>query len=417
MSSMTPPVTAEPVVRQPRWDPFDVLALSFVAGLSLARFFELLRGEPTEGDARQPTLTGLKRCSDITGLKPRDQYQDPGEGQDVPPGFETLESALATLGYDDPALVADQARSDAADGTREARERGIEAVPWLDARYPQLLACIYDPPLVLWVRGCTDDLSKTAVAIVGSRVASPYGEETSRRLASDLAVRGLVIVSGLALGIDGAAHRGALDAHGRTVAVLGCGVDVAYPPEHAALMDEVVASGAVISELYPGSRPTRYNFPRRNRIISGLSIGVVVVEARQRSGALITADCALAQGRDVMAVPGSVLRERHRGSHTLLKAGAALVETADDVLDVVTHAMPAETRRATAQLPARPVGLLPADPILGLMERGEAYDVDALSSMSGADVARLLPRLLELELQGRLRRLPGGRFVRSDGTC
>jgi DNA processing protein len=278
-------------------------------------------------------------------------------------------------------------------------------VRWPSPAYPSRVAGIFDPPLVLWVRGCLEVLSQPSIAIVGSRNASVYGEETAARLGSDLARHGAVIVSGLARGIDAAAHRGALAAGGRTIAVLGCGPDVVYPPEHGALMEEVVRTGAVVSELPPGTRPLPFHFPRRNRVISALSLGVVVVEARQRSGALITADCALEQGREVMAVPGNVLSERHRGSHTLLKAGAALVETAEDVLLVV--------RSASGVLPFA----APADPVLGVMEVGEAYDLDSLAAVSGCHPSVLLPRLLELELQGRLRRMPGSRFVRLEGTC
>jgi DNA processing protein len=312
---------------------------------------------------------------------------------------------LLEVGCADAAAKAVAAREAAGRALATAHAKRIDHVRWSGANYPPLLAAIFDPPLVLWVRGAIDLLAEPAVAIVGSRAASAYGEETAARLASDLAARGLVIVSGLARGIDAAAHRGALAAAGgRTVAVLGCGPDVAYPPEHAALLEEVVRRGAVVSEFPPGTRPLSYHFPRRNRIISGLSLGVVVVEARQRSGALITADCALEQGRDVCAVPGNVLSERHRGSHTLLKSGAALVETADDVLQAV--GLVRREAAASGRERAR-------DPLLALMDTGDSYALDALAASSGCDVAVLLPRLLELELQGFVRRVPGGRFVRS----
>ena len=176
-------------------------------------------------------------------------------------------------------------------------------------------------------------LNRPAVAIVGSRAASAYALEVAGRLAADLARRGIVVVSGLARGVDGAAHRAALRAVGATVAVLGSGPDVIYPREHAELAVSLCENGALLSELGPGAPPLPEHFPQRNRLISGISLGLVVVEASDKSGSLITARCALEQGRDVMAVPGSVLGGRNRGSHALLKDGAKVVETADDILE------------------------------------------------------------------------------------
>jgi DNA processing protein len=382
-------------VQQPHWDPADVLALSFVAGLPRTGLFAILRGE-------------VKAADTFVGVAPG-EVREPHIAADAADSTDAVEGVLAALGRDRAAERAAAARRAADDAVRDARCRGIEPIPWVDPRYPALVAGIFDPPLVLWSRGAVTILAAPAVAIVGSRAASVYGEETAARLASDLAARGLVIVSGLARGIDAAAHRGALAAGGRTVAVLGCGVDVVYPPEHAALMDEVARTGVVVSEFPPGMPPLPFNFPRRNRIISALSLGVVVVEARQRSGALITADCALEQGREVMAVPGSVLSERHRGSHTLLKAGAGLVETANDVLEAL--------KLVGRESGAAAGCVVVEDPLVAAMDAGEAYALDALATMSGNDAATLLPRLLELELQGFVRRLPGGRFVRSRGTC
>ncbi len=368
---------------QPGWAVLDMVALALVRGLSRVDLYSFLRGEATASDTAGDGPAGL-----------------------LPVVGDPLEDLLEGLGCPDAAACAAAAREAADDVLREARSSGIEAVPWSDPRYPPALARIFDPPLVVWVRGGVDVLSATAVAIVGSRGASPYGEEAAARLASQLADLGLVIVSGLARGIDAAAHRGALAAAGRTVAVLACGVDVVYPPEHGELMKEVVRSGAVISEWPAGTLPRKEYFPQRNRIISGLSRGVVVVEARQRSGALITADCALEQGREVMAVPGNALSERHRGSHMLLKAGAALVETAQDVLDVLHLA---------GVTPAGEAGAAGGG-LISAMDEGEAYELDTLASMTGEDVALLLPRLLELELKGLVRRLPGGRFGRCGGN-
>src|SRR4030095_16800792 len=244
---------------------------------------------------------------------------------------ETLESLTAAHWRDQSDKTA-TLRSRALAAMRRAGERGIEVVPWSDPRYPAALGTIVDPPLVLWVRGIVDALRGPAVAIVGSRAGSPYALAVAERLATDLASRGVVVVSGLARGVDSAAHRGAL-ASGVTVAVLGSGVDVLYPPEHTLLAREIEKDGAVISEVVPGTPPQQWFFPLRNRIISGLSRAIVVIEAGERSGSLITARCALEQGRDVLAVPGNILSGRNRGAHGLLRDGAKIVESADDILE------------------------------------------------------------------------------------
>jgi DNA processing protein len=283
------------------------------------------------------------------------------------------------------------------------------AVAWGDPRYPERLAAIDDPPPALWLRG-TAPLDAPAVAIVGSRAAAVDSLHVARSLARDLALRGMTVVSGLARGVDSAAHRGALDGGGVTIAVLGSGVDVIYPPEHDALAEEITRNGLLLSELVPGTPPRPGHFPMRNRIIAGLSLGVVVVEASERSGSLITADLALAQGREVMAVPGGVCSGRHRGAHALLKAGAAVIESADDVIDALgLGGRSAGSFRAPAPCVA--------DAWLDQMAAGDPHDIDALASLSGLDIGALLPRLLELELQGAISRVEGGRFVRLGGTC
>ncbi len=286
----------------------------------------------------------------------------------------------------------------------------IAAIPWNDAAYPAALTTIVDPPPVLWSRGRPDVLSAPSVAIVGSRAASPYGLAVAEQLAADLAASGVVIVSGLARGVDSAAHRGALSAGGRTVAVLGSGADVIYPPEHAALAAAIDRTGAVVSELVPGTGPQQWFFPLRNRIISGLSRAVVVIEASEKSGSLITARCALDQGRDVLAVPGNVLTGRSRGAHALLKDGAKIVESADDILEEL--GMATAVRPPDAAVPVRG-----RDPIIDSLVPGETSDLDEISERSGLNSSRLLPRLFELEMQGLVRRVGGGRFMRVDRTC
>lgn len=323
--------------------------------------------------------------------------------------FDVLVSVVAR-GLDAGARI-ESLRQAARQALEAARRDQIDAVAWGDPRYPALLAAIPDPPLVLWVRGEVPALSRSSVAIVGSRAASPYGLEVAQRLAADLAASGWTVVSGLARGVDSASHRGALEAGGPTIAVLGSGPDVVYPPEHAALASEVAAHGAVVSELAPGTPPRSFHFPLRNRIISGLSRAVVVVEAAERSGSLITAACALEQGREVLAVPGSVLNGRHSGCHALVRDGASLVESAFDILSALNE---------LPELDAGPSGDAPpadSDPILPLMNAGEPYDLDQLCALAGADAVRLLGRLLALELRGAVRRQSGGRFVRSKRSC
>jgi DNA processing protein len=308
-------------------------------------------------------------------------------------------------------------RSLAADAIRRAGAGSIAAIPWSDPAYPAALTTIADPPPVLWTRGRCDALSAPAVAIVGSRAASPYGLAVAEQLAADLAASGLAIVSGLARGVDSAAHRGALSAAGMTVAVLGSGVDVVYPPEHASLAKAIDATGAVISELVPGTRPQQWFFPLRNRIISGLSRAVVVIEAGEKSGSLITARCALDQGRDVLAVPGNILSGRNRGAHALLRDGARIVESADDILEEL-GVVPKVGLASGGAGRALPAGSAAGrDPVLACLVPGEASDLDEISERSGLKTPRLLPRLFELELQGLVRRVGGGRFVRIDRTC
>jgi DNA processing protein len=315
----------------------------------------------------------------------------------------SLRTVLAAV---DPALTAPdrlaRARTAAKEALEAANGAGMCALSWADRRYPSLLAAIPDPPPVLWLRGCVEALETPSVAIVGSRAGSTYAREVGHELGSALAARGVTVVSGLARGVDAAAHQGALAVGGRTVAVLGSSVDIVYPPEHTGLAAEVVARGALVSEFPPGTRPRPAHFPMRNRLISGLSRAVVVVEAAEKSGSLITARLALEQGREVMAVPGNALSGRNRGAHALLKDGAKLVEGVDDILEEIGPA-PCEARTSDTE----------EDPLLQHLARGDSCDLDELMARSGLDGPRLLPRLLALELDGRVVRIAGGRFRRT----
>ena len=271
----------------------------------------------------------------------------------------------------------DALRSRAAQAMDRAGQAGIDPVAWNDPAYPSALAAIVDPPPVLWIRGTRAALETPAVAVVGSRAGSAYALAVAERLAADLASHGVTIVSGLARGVDSAAHRGALAAQGSTIAVLGSGADIIYPSEHKALAAEIIASGtasAIVSELAPGTPPQPHFFPRRNRIISGLARAIVVIEAGERSGSLITARCALEQGRDVLAVPGNVLNGRNRGGHALLRDGAKIVEGADDILEELGLGGANRTG---------PGGRSP-DPVLACLSPGESCDLDVIAERSGA---------------------------------
>ena len=300
-------------------------------------------------------------------------------------------------------------RPDALTAIDRGKRAGLSSTLWGAPEYPVRLACIHDPPPVIWYRGDASRLADLAIAVVGARAASGYAREVAERLGEGLARRGITVVSGMARGIDGAAHRGALAGGGATIAVLGSGVDVLYPSEHSELANVIARNGAVVSEFEPGARPMPDHFPLRNRIISGLSVGVVVVEASEKSGSLITARMALEQGRDVMAVPGNVLSSRNRGSHALLKDGAKLVEGVDDILE--------ELGVSTSSAPGDDPKLLTDEPLLSLMQAGEDYAVEDLAALTGLGAAILLPRLLELELDGKVARREAGRFLRVRKGC
>jgi DNA processing protein len=263
----------------------------------------------------------------------------------------------------------------------------------------------------LWCAGRSDLLAAPAVAIVGSRRATPSGLVVARRLARGLAEAGLVIVSGMARGIDAAAHEAAIEAGGASIAVLGSGVDVVYPREHAALAARLRASGAVIAEFPPGTPPLPHHFPLRNRIISGLSRGVVVVEASQKSGSLITARTALEQGREVVVGPGSVAGGQYAGGHALIKDGAALVETVDDVLGALGWAAPDPHAQLARRKPLQ----------MSLLEQtmtvGEPYSLDDLAARTGLQAPALLAELGALEVEGLVGRAGPASFVKFDKSA
>ena len=278
--------------------------------------------------------------------------------------------------------------------------------------YPETLKYIYDPPPYLYVQGELKQEDMIAIAVVGSRYPSEYGKKTTEHITSALAAKGITIISGLARGIDSCAHRAALKRGGRTIAVLGCGIDVLYPPENKRLFAEIVASGAVVSEYPLGTEPSSYNFPARNRIISGLSAGVLVTEATQKSGSLITARLALEQGKDVFAVPGNIYSPKSRGTHDLIKSGAKLVENVADILDEMPMALTADDSIGEQKIQAVPLLDAETKKIFMLMDK-ETVHIDTLIEQSGLSSSHLSSILLNLELDGFIKQLPGKRFIRT----
>lgn len=307
-----------------------------------------------------------------------------------------------------PGLLDEAARVAAAAGRQGWRILTLD-----DDAYPPLLREIFDPPHLLYVAGDPAVLSRPAVAVVGARRPTPFGRAVAERLARDLAARGLVVASGLALGIDSLAHWGALQA-GRTVAVLGSGFDDVYPRENQGLFRKIAETGAVVTEFPPSAAPLAFRFPLRNRIISGLALAVVVVEATMRSGSLITARLALEQNREVMAVPGNITSALSGGANWLIKTGAKLVETWRDVVEELPaslrETLPSTTNQGGG---VRPEPSFEEKKILDGLKTDALTHIDELVEMTDVSVSEVLARLLSLELKGLVRQAPGKCFQRS----
>lgn len=304
------------------------------------------------------------------------------------------------------------------DGELRAIERQrITILTCMDPGYPARLLTIPDPPPLLYLRGSLAEADRQAVAVVGSRRASPAGRAVTEQLARELAGLGFTVVSGLARGVDAAAHRGALAAGGRTLAVLGCGIDQTYPPEHKKLRETIESHGAVLSECPMGAPPHPHHFPKRNRIISGLSLGVVVTEAAHESGSLITARLAAEQGREVFAVPGPVTSECSRGPHGLIRQGAALVERVDDIVEELLPQLDDAMRDRLKNRKAEPIpSQRTLDPLESRIVAQLSFDplhIDDLVERTGLTAAEVQTAMLTLEFAGRVRQLPGHLFVRA----
>ena len=317
------------------------------------------------------------------------------------------------------AIFSRQPMSAAAKELAQAQEAGYRLVTWDEPAYPHLLREIYDPPPLLYVRGNTELLNRHSISMVGARRPTPYGNQMAERLGRDLAARGLVIVSGLARGIDACAHRGAFSTPaGTTVAVLGCGIDVVYPKENRKLFEEIEQRGAIISEFPMGTFPGAQNFPIRNRVIAGMSLGVVCVEGAQYSGSLITSRLAMEFSREVFGVPGNVTQPTSFGPNQLIKQGAKLVTSWEDVVEelptpVRAELLPVESPSAQERASLVEESLAPGERALyGLLTVDQARHVDELLELSGLTSSEVLAALFDLEMKGVVRQLPGKQFLK-----
>jgi DNA processing protein len=293
----------------------------------------------------------------------------------------------------------------------------VHVITYQDDEYPERLKKIFDPPPILYVKGNLLQPHEVIVAVVGSRKASTYGRTVAENLCREFALKGVTVISGMARGIDSRAHRGSLKAGGRTIAVLGCGVDVIYPPENAQLYHEIVEQGSVISEFPMATKPDRGNFPARNRVISGMSLGTVVVEAGIRSGALITADMALEQGRDVFAVPGNISSASSKGTNRLIKQGAALIEHADDVLNALPLEISQELQGPQQEFlfeqkhPSLPALTQEEQHIFNCIEH-QPLHIDEITVRSQLPSGRVSALLMMLEMKNLIRQIAGKMFLR-----
>lgn len=328
---------------------------------------------------------------------------------DLEPAWSADRDALTQAGLDQRAirsLISVRQRVDLDAEMAKLERRHVQALNWDDETYPALLEQIYAPPPVLYVRGNLRPEDEWAVAIVGTRRATVYGKQVAAMLGRDLARNGVTVVSGLARGIDVVAHRAALEAGGRTIAVMACGLDRVYPPEHRDLAQEITQHGALVSDYALGTPPEAINFPPRNRIISGLSLGVIVVEAGHRSGALITVDFALDQGRDVFAVPGNILNKTSMGCNQLIQNGAQMVLETRDVLQELNLTMIEQHIQAKAVLPSDPTEAK----LLELVSDRPTH-VDEICRQSDMPVHEVSSALAMMELKGMVRQAGGMHYV------
>jgi DNA processing protein len=328
---------------------------------------------------------------------------------DLRSAWEATADELRTVGLDSRVLqnlLNAREKLDLDAEVARLEKAGVQVITWQSPEYPDRLRNIYHPPPVLYLRGSLAPADEWAVAVVGTRRATVYGKEATRHIAGELARAGVTVISGLARGIDTAAHQAALDAGGRTIAVLGSGVDVVYPAENRRLMQHIIEEGAVLSEYALGRPPEASNFPPRNRLISGLSLGVTVVEAGARSGALITADYAAEQGRDVFAVPGNMFNRSSKGCNRLIQQGAKLLLGVEDILEELNLTMVAQQRELQAVVPENEteslmLSFLSSDPL----------HVDELVRQTRLPISEVSSTLALMELKGMVRQVSGMNYV------
>jgi DNA processing protein len=316
---------------------------------------------------------------------------------------------LQTAGLDNrsvDAIIAKRPRISPDDEMEKLERYKVKALTWKDEEYPSRLKEIYDLPPVLYIRGSLSPEDDLSIAVVGTRRPTYYGREVTEQIAGDLARNKVTIVSGLAKGIDATAHRAALDAGGRTIAIFGCGLDVVYPSDHVKLARQIMERGALVSEFPLGTRPKADNFPRRNRIMSGLSLGVLVVEAREASGALITVGWALEQNREVFAVPGSILSPTSSGTNRLIQEGAKLVTDCHDILEELNLTIVAQQLEMTELIPTTDTESL----IMKYLST-EPTHIDEVGRQCGLPIATVSSTLAMMELKGTVRQVGGMNYI------
>ncbi|MCU0642936.1 MAG: DNA-processing protein DprA, partial [bacterium] len=294
----------------------------------------------------------------------------------------------------------------------KAKQAGIEIIDFWDEKYPENLKRIYDPPAFLFVKGTLVKQDKYAISIVGTRLPSSYGKVVAEKIAKELAQKGLVIVSGLARGIDTISHWAAVQSGGRTIAVMGSGLDHIYPGENKKLAEKIIEQGALISEFPMGTKPDAVNFPRRNRIISGMALGTIVVEAGLKSGALLTANYALEQNREIFAVPGNINSPKSLGTNQIIKDGAKLISSANDVLIELEPQLKHFLKDDEAKSRELPQDLSELEKMLLEKLSNVPIHIDKLSKVIGKSTAETLSALLPLEFKDLVKQLPGKLFVR-----
>ncbi len=384
----------------------------------------VIRGAFVFGAAMQSAAddTVIKAAIELTllpGMGPFAQNRIWNSLPDISTLFSMDSNSLESLGVSGEAHFVIQSRA-FRDIAAEIYDWGIrEDCRFLvrgKSGYPPLLDEIHDPPLILYARGRLEALEQPCVAVVGTRKPTIYGLQMAQGLASDLGSRGISVISGLARGIDAAAHRGCLEGNGTTIAVLGCGIDVVYPREHRQLTKKILQKGLIVTEFIPGTSPAPQNFPVRNRIISGLSLGTLIVEASEYSGSLITARLAMEQNREVFALPGNLTSPQSFGPNFLIKQGAKLVQTWRDIVEE----LPPDIRKELyINEDSKPMGKPALDllseeeaRILEILKMDEAIQFDKILGRSGLDISHLSSLLLNLEMGGRIRQLPGNLYVK-----